>query len=264
MSSAPGSAASIPHCALHPEVPARTICERCGGFCCEGCVSEVLGRTYCAACAVLPEVNYLETLRLKFWGRRDVWAWLLGLWGLLGLYVGAMACRSGEWKRGGVMLAQAGVSLGCFLRQRWARWGLLGLPAGVGLWLAMGRRPFEALPALLLLCFWAAIFVDTRNRLFFRLPVSERALRRLWDRYENNPLARAALSVGLLGVLLPPLALLAVILGGVGLRRVDPQAHPPIGRKAHAVVGLVLGAASLTLWTVVLGPRFLEWLQALI
>ena len=263
VSSAPAATAAIPHCAVHPEVPARRICERCGSFCCGLCVTRVLGRSYCAACAALPEVNYLEALRVRLWGRRDASAWMLGAWGLAGLGLGVAMCREGEWKAGAVALAQAVVWLGCFFRQRWARWSLLGWPSALGGWLVVTGGLPRAIPALLLLALGGAVFTDARHQLFFRVPVPERMLSRLWERYENNPLARSALAFGVLGLALPVLAPLALGVGAVALRRVDPEAHPPIGRKGQAVGAMVLGMGSMLLWAGFLWPRFLEGLQAL-
>ncbi|WP_257459184.1 hypothetical protein [Archangium lipolyticum] len=34
----------------------------------------------------------------------------------------------------------------------------------------------------------------------------------------------------------------------IGLRRVNPNAHPPIGRKGQAIAGIVLGTVGCLIW----------------
>src|SRR5262249_34732066 len=48
---------------------------------------------------------------------------------------------------------------------------------------------------------------SVRNKLFFRLDVSERELRKLWDVMRNNPHARYAFWLSLLGLVLAGLSL---------------------------------------------------------
>ena len=38
-------------CAFHPDAPAAASCELCGAACCRECARQLLGRTYCPACA---------------------------------------------------------------------------------------------------------------------------------------------------------------------------------------------------------------------
>jgi hypothetical protein len=42
------------------------------------------------------------------------------------------------------------------------------------------------------------------------------------------------------------------------LRRVDPSAYPPIGRKGYAIAGIVLGALGTLVWGTVLVMTLLE------
>ncbi|MFY0562357.1 hypothetical protein ACN28E_00830 [Archangium lansingense] len=74
-------------------------------------------------------------------------------------------------------------------------------------------------------------------------------LERLWDARENNPLARHALVCGLAGLVVPVAAPLAMGLGVAGLRRVNLEATPPIGKRQQALAGLVLGGLGLVGWT---------------
>ncbi len=42
------------------------------------------------------------------------------------------------------------------------------------------------------------------------------------------------------------------LLGWAALRRVDPEAHPPVGKKPHAIAAMALGGLGLLGWTYVL------------
>ncbi|NVI99420.1 hypothetical protein HV824_14995 [Myxococcus sp. AM009] len=263
--SAEVSSGALPRCALHPEALAGATCQRCGGFVCTACTTWVMGQMYCPDCAARPEVNYLETFRLGLWGRRDASAWLvIGVAELL-LFLALGALVGGTFHLALAFLASAGVGLAFFLGMRWARLGLLAVP----LLAMLLTAPSMGAPALVFfvpLMVAVNIFRDTRSRLFFRLDVPERELRRLWDLRVNNPLARHALSLSvgslLLHVLTPLLsfigvgfvlsficmamATLALVLGAVALRRVDPEARPPIGRRWEALGAMGLALASLT------------------
>src|SRR5688500_8794493 len=75
-------AANVPaaaRCADHPEAPATGTCFRCGRFFCAQDAKPLFGRTFCTTCAARPDVDYLEAFRLKYWGKRDIWAWLFGI-----------------------------------------------------------------------------------------------------------------------------------------------------------------------------------------
>ncbi|PTL77123.1 DUF4190 domain-containing protein [Vitiosangium sp. GDMCC 1.1324] len=263
MASADAPSATVPRCAVHPESPAGGICGRCGGFFCDACATWVLGAVYCTACAALPEVNYLETFRLKLWGRRDSWAWMLGFWGLVALGLGAVLLFGGDTFAGVLALACAGVGVGCFFRQGWARVGLLAVPAGMVVAGLVREDPALGLPSLFLLGLAYTVHQDPRHRLFFRLPLPDAVLLRLWDRFENNPLARLGLQLGLYGVLVPVFAPLALGLGFVALRRVNPEARPPIGHGGQALAAMGLGLGSLVLWVGLFWPRLSELLHAL-
>jgi hypothetical protein len=248
MLSADAPGAPSPRCAVHPDVPAAGICGRCGSFFCEGCATWVLGAVYCTACAGLPEVNYLETFRLKLWGRRDTWAWLLGILGLGVLGPGVLLLASGDTAGAVFLLACSGVGVGCFFGQRWARVGLLALPGGLGVAGLVSGELLLVLGALFLLGMGFSIFQDPRNKLFFRRPLPEPVLLRLWNRHENNPLALVGLQLGLYGLFFPLFAPVALGLGLAALRRVNPEARPPIGRKGQALAAVGLAVGALGLW----------------
>ncbi|MBN9681409.1 hypothetical protein JYJ93_03170 [Corallococcus sp. NCSPR001] len=259
-------------CAVHPDLPAGGTCSRCGSFFCADCATSVAGlhaRLYCRACAARPEVNYLETLRQRYWGKRDEWAWVVG--GVTLLLCVATAAALTQWglraKRESLftllLLLPVPVGVAFFLGQRWARHALLVTPlvmAGVADAMNRDGRFLYFVCAIPGLLTGMRIHRDVRNQLFFRLPVSPGALKALWDQRYNNPMAAQAVRYGFGSVLMPLLAPFAVICGAVALQRVDPQATPPIGRRGQALAGLVLGLLSPLLWWLVLGP----WLSGLI
>ncbi|RKH05315.1 hypothetical protein D7X74_34675 [Corallococcus sp. CA047B] len=254
-----------PHCAVHPDVLAGGTCSRCGAFVCADCVRFPLGseRVFCVACSKRPEVDYLEAFRLEHWGRRDSWAWTVGMLTLsllLGVFLslasGGAPSRK-EWLFSALYLASVPVGGAFFLGRPWARPALvvtplvLALGAGV---LEPAQRIHHLLSALPFMFVAVLIHRDVRNRLFFRQPVTPGALAAMWNRLRNNPIARQAFHFGLSGLLMPLLSPLAVVCGVVGLFRVKPQAHPPIGRRGQALAGIVLGVLSPLLWVLVLLP----------
>jgi hypothetical protein len=263
MPSADAPGATTPRCAQHPDVSAAGICGRCGGFFCEGCASWVLGAVYCATCAALPEVNYLETFRQKLWGRRDTWGWFLGVGGLVALGPGLTLLAAGHVPTGVFLLACSVVGVGCFFGQFWARVGLISLPGGLGAAGVVYREPLLFMSALFLLGMGLSVHQDPRFKLFFRIPVADAVLLRLWNRHENNPLALVGVQLGLYGVFFPLLAPVALGLGLAALRRVNPEARPPIGRKGQALAAMGLGAGSLVLWVGLVLPRLPELLAEL-
>ncbi|MBZ4335931.1 DUF4190 domain-containing protein [Corallococcus interemptor] len=256
-------------CAVHPDLPAGGTCFRCGSFICADCATSVAGleaRLYCQACAARPDVNYLEALRQRYQGRRDEWAWVVG--GVTVLLCVATAAALAQWglraTRGSLFtllpLVPVPVGVAFFLGQRWARHALLVTP------LVMAVVADALVPDGRFLYFLCAIpgvltglhvHRDVRNQLFFRLPVSPGALKALWDQRYNNPMARQALRLGYSSLVMPLLAPFAVICGAVALKRVDPAATPPIGRRGQALAGLVLGLIGPLLW----GVAVLPWLS---
>jgi hypothetical protein len=253
-------------CAVHPEELAGGTCTRCGSFVCGACatVLPAMGpQVYCQACAARPELNYLEALRLRYWGKRDGTAWVVGLVTLglclLSVMVLGETGFTSQQELPWMLLSWAPVPVGVayFLGKPWARHALVATPWVMALvasavnW--QGRIVF-LLTAVLVSLFALNMHRATRTQLFFRVPVSSGKLRALWDLRFNNPLARQALNLGLGALFMPAFAPFAMICGAVALARVNPNATPPIGRKGQALAGVVLGAVSILLWSLVWLP----------
>ncbi len=239
-------------CATHPDRLAVGACARCGTFFCEPEGARHGEETWCAACDARPELRALEGMVRKLEDRRDAWAWVMGASVPLHLAFAVTQAVDGEGRWG--MAAAGGlnalVTLAYFLGVRWTRGALVVLPLlwGAGL-VAMGREwglvlPFVGLPFTIAV----VLFQNLRNKLFFRIHLSREQLEKLWDDVENNPMARRALLCGILGLYLPGASLVALWMGGVGLRRVDPLARPPQGKRLHALAAIGLGIVGTMMW----------------
>ncbi|QRN95042.1 DUF4190 domain-containing protein [Archangium violaceum] len=238
-------------CHAHPDQPALGACTRCGVFFCERDRRLVDDQPYCDTCAARPDVDYLERFRLEYWGKRDGWAWMVGINAVAYLIGGVFLLVAG----GANMLTTAlfwlvaGAVCACFwLGQPWARLGFVFIPLvfmGISLVKAepMGLA-FGVMPLLMSI----SIYNDTRNKLFFQVEMPRETLRKAWHLYKNNAVARAGLMLGVLGLFFPGVGLIALVCSGIGLRNVDPDAQPPIGRKGQAIAGLVLGAVGCLFW----------------
>ncbi|HYO73938.1 MAG TPA: hypothetical protein VEU33_48505 [Archangium sp.] len=250
-------AVSEARCPAHPQKAVLGACARCGTFFCEYDRETVDGKDYCDTCAEHPDVDYLEAFRLKYWGKRDAWAWLVGFGALFNFIAGAILLTNELVNND---TGNAGLLLGLL--------ALVGGGVGVCFWMGM---PF----ARLALCFvpiaslfvsgftagaeavgrgiWPVIITlvmynNTRNKLFFKEEVSREALQKAWHLYSNNTVARAGFMLSFLSlpvVLLAPISLMCSI---IGLRRVNPTATPPVGRKGQAIAGIVLSSLSLVGW----------------
>lgn len=241
---------ALARCATHPDELAGATCQRCGAFVCGACTKWLSGALYCPACAARPEVNYLETLRLQLWGKRDGSAWFVASCSLLAVMGAQLALQAKDVPTLLAMLVALGVCVCFFLGQRWARYALLLLPVALTVQAAPGLGIPVVVVCFFLFLFALQIFRDPRSQLFFRVKVSERELRQLWDLRVNNPLARHAVSLGVVGFFLPPVAPAAIVCGVIALRRVDPEARPPIGRRASSIFGIMLGLGAMGMWSV--------------
>jgi hypothetical protein len=87
------------------------------------------------------------------------------------------------------------------------------------------------------------------SKLFFRMSMPREKIVETYKQLEDNRAARWALGFALLGLFLPPFAVMALVCGGVGLKRVDPDGKPPVGGKARAITALALGVLGLAIST---------------
>ncbi len=251
-------------CSVHPDRPAAGTCARCGRFLCTAEVTFAPedARPYCPECAARPDVDWISAHRQSLLYKRDGWTYLVGLSAVWLFAVAVPMFITGTTRSvtlGLVLLLAAANSVAFYFRQRWARPGVVGAIAlflGWHVFTAGAERLFLGLffvPVLL------ALFVNTRNRLFFGLPVTHAALKTDYDRYSNNMIANHALGLSLLGWLVPLLAPSGFMLGLIALRRVNPNAKPPVGKKFTAVAAMVLGVLGTLTSTMVA----LAWYQQL-
>lgn len=261
-------------CPRHPGAAVVGTCARCGTFLCVEDHKLLGAKSYCADCAARPDVDYLEAFRLKYWGKRDGWAWFFGVGGALNLLlaVGTVVnAASGEGALGRdlvVALVTAGVltvaglnGVLFWLGVPLARYGLLLVTALASALQFAVMGPAALLVFAMPLLIAVNVFTNWRTRLFFKLEVSRGTLQRAWDLLHNNTIARQAAIAGVAGLVFPPFAPVALIMGVIGLRRVDPNAWPPIGKKAHAIGGIALGALATLGWG---AAAFFAWVWPLL
>jgi hypothetical protein len=238
-----------PEVAAHPQIP----CSRCGVFIASPAELTLLdGKTYCGTCAARPDVNYLETFRLKYWGKRDLWAWLVALSVVTDVFFIGQDVIARDFSGVASNLFGAIVSVCFFLGMSWARYGLIAtvLPSLARTLFMEPRELVVPIAAshVIPLFITAAIFFDTRNQLFFKLEIPRAKLQKAWDLYMNNTAARAGFLFALVGLFVPPFAVLGLGASIIGLRNVNPNSTPPIGRKGQAIAGTVISAISLMVW----------------
>src|SRR3989442_2432421 len=198
----------------------------------------------------VPEADYLEAFRLKYWGNRDGWAWLFGIVAVLNLVIAGIAlvgaAGAAEQQQASILhavllLLAAGVGVSFWLGLRFARPGIIVIPSLGLIVLLLLKDPASAVASLFQLLINVPVYSDTRNKLFFRINVSRDKLHKAWHTHDNNPFARAGFLLSLF-VVVPAYPVVGLILSIIGLRRVDPTAHPPIGRKGQAIAGIILGS----------------------
>jgi hypothetical protein len=240
------AAAALPHapCAAHPEDAATGTCSRCGRFVCQRDSRTIENGLFCLECAQRPEVDYLEGFRLKYWGRRDVWAWLVGVGGIINVFTAVVMVVAELLPSALAMLLSSAVQLAFFFRVRAARLTLPVLPlVSVAATVAQGGHAGSALGGSFIgLIFSLLILQDTRNQLFFQIQPTPEKLKKAWHLYANNNVARMGFILALVGILAFPIGPIALLCSILGLRNVNPDAHPPIGRKGQAIAGIVLGS----------------------
>ncbi len=228
-------------------------CTRCGAFLGPD-ARTIQGRAYCLVCAERPEVNYLAAFRRSYEGRRDALAWLALPAGLTNI---DRALGARHWTGAVSLLVLGLLEVAFFARQRWSRWGLLPAQCAVAASsIVVAAGPAEGGQAMgraiSTLVFTTLVLFNARNRLFFRLPVSETELARVWNVYENNSPARVGFALGVVSLVVWPFAVLALPLSLVGLSRVNPTATPPIGRRRQAIAGMVCSVIGLVAMAIAL------------
>lgn len=252
-------------CSRHPARAAEQACGRCGDFVCEGCLETIFERRVCPPCRQVDGVDVLEAFRNAVWGKRDAFVWVIGIagslyFGLTSIGLGLAIARSSAFEGLGLAFAEL--------------FALVGLATSVG-YLCLSRRARRVLtfaPRVILGVIAASVIVgaplkeaallalavsvtipavwllhrSSRNRLAFRIAIDERDLERLIE--ANNRPARFGLALAVLGLGLPPLLPVALVLGVLGLRRVDPDGWPPVGGRRAAALGTGIAACGLLGW----------------
>jgi len=244
-------------CPTHPNEPVTGTCARCGAFFCALDSRIVDGKVYCHGCAARPDVDWLEGFKQKYWGRRDGWAWLFGIsvpFQVLAAIGLALEAESRPLAPFTLLSAIAGALW--WLKVRAARWLVLLPLLGSGAYLSITVHPAMIAAMFLPVLITLVVVTATRTKLFFEIEVGREEVRKLWDLYANNQVARHALAMGIAGLLIWPFAPLALLCGVVGFLRVDPEARPPIGRKGSAIAGVVLGCAGMIIATVAIMNGF--------
>lgn len=249
-------------CPRHPDSASVGTCQRCGTFVCEDDVKRLVNGVFCEDCAVRPEIAYLDAIKQRHWGKRDVWAWLFGLSGV-GSVVGAIATATTStaedrspllWAL--VLGVYAIVGIAFWLRIRAARVALVLLFAVFAGWMTISAGPMALIGLLVPGLFLISALTNVRTRLFFEIEVSAATLEREWRREYDNPLARSAVSWGLGSFFIPLFAPVAIITSILALLRVNPSAQPPIGGRGRAIAGLVLGLLGGLFWFGLYGLQF--------
>ncbi|HZU99913.1 MAG TPA: hypothetical protein VFF73_24580, partial [Planctomycetota bacterium] len=151
------------NCPTHAAQPIVGACTRCGNFVCALDSREVKARRYCFDCA-RRLVDHLATLRDEYWGRRDGWAWVVGLGsiynGLAFLSLLLLARRGLPSPGLYPLLALVGVAtvnnVAYFLGARFTRVGIIVLPL-VGMLLIPLERSPNPEAAYLLCCVGVAV-----------------------------------------------------------------------------------------------------------
>lgn len=225
-------------------------CPRCGLFLTPLETEAVLGVNYCRACAARPEVNYPRAYREANWGKRDSWAWFFGVTGALSVLAGALALLASPLL-GGVLVLNGVCGILYWTGAPIGRPALvIGTGLGVVTTIALGSAP-----NIIGIAFVVVAMRSARSRLFYKLEVAEADLAEAWRLEHDNQAARWAVACGVMLVVAMlawvssraavwvtlALAPLPVVLGAVGLSRVNPGGTPPVGRRGQAIAGLVLG-----------------------
>ncbi len=237
---------NLPH-ALGAPLTVAT-CTRCGAFIEPASdVKLVFDLPYCASCAVRPDVDSLEAFRLKYWGKRDVFTWLIGLTLPFSLVSLVMTVIHEQWWQVPGNMVSVVCLAAFFFQERWARvavYGSIALSTLMSLQASPELAGLRLSFAFLAVLIWAGFTQTTRNQLFFEMHVPRKQLEKTWNATANNSMARSGFLLGLLSLLIWPLGVVSLVLSIAGLNAVDPRATPPIGRKGQAIAGIVCSSLS--------------------
>jgi hypothetical protein len=251
-------------CANHVENVAVGTCERCGSYYCASCYKLLGSKRICSACLAIPGIDYLADTRNKAWGKRDGWVWYIGLMGTLSATLFTLQALMRGYRLQALVTATLAVILLCyFLMLPWARkaifaviplgafTAILELPVYDGNQIAyylgagLGRTLF-------LLLFLSAAYRSTRNKLAFKIEVSNLELSRYYNNYLANAAGQRALAYGLMSLLIPLLIPVAIVLGLRSLRRIDSGAWPPVTSRGSTILGLASAGLSTAIWLTVI------------
>ena len=255
-------------CVNHEDRQATKNCERCGDFICDECERTVLNKQVCVSCTEINGVRFLDAYKDSVWGKRDGFVWLFGGFGTLMAFAqlmifGVSALSGNMGNATPVFLAFAAVSAimlvvnsSYLLLRPWARAALF---VGPLLWVAVENVMLEGgldsfnlgrsiASMFLLFLFILAAFTSSRNKLAFKIDITEKQLEKLYKTYVDNQIARYSVLVSVLAFLIPPVLLFSFPMAIIGLRRVNPDAWPPIGGRGNAIAGLILSCLCLVFY----------------
>ena len=253
-------------CAYHVDRIAVGTCVRCGSFYCASCYKDLAGKRICSGCLAIPGIDYLADVRNKAWGKRDGWIWYLGvLFSISYAAIAVQAIAQGNLGQAIAAVAVTAVMVCYFLMLPWSR-QLIFAVVPFAAFTAVLQHPQnlagDARPSAyylgtiigrtgILLLFLLLAYRSTRNKLAFKLEVSDAELAKYYDTYVANPAARRACVYGAASIVVPLLIPFALAFGVRGLRRGDPNAWPPTGQRGAALWGLVFTGLSVVIWSVV-------------
>lgn len=260
-------------CYKHEDRAAESDCERCGKRICVDCEELVLKKTVCLDCTEIDGVHYLLAFRLGLWGKRDAWVWFFGGFGSLVafslLIVFGLAAIFGPpigiaTNADRVVLTvfaffaavTLAINLNFFFLKAWARnalfvgpvlWAvaLLMLQSGVLSPNLIGQVTGRAFMPLAIV---TVAYTSARNKLAFKISISQGQLESLYKAHYENRTAPLASLFGIFSLFFPPFAVLSIPMAIVGLSRADPNSWPPIEGRSLALRGLVLSCLSLLFW----------------
>ncbi|MGV3623232.1 MAG: hypothetical protein ACO1OB_20600 [Archangium sp.] len=246
-------------CPKHPGVEAVGACSRCGRFFCAAEAKRIEFKTYCEECAARAEIDWLGKHYAKLEGKRSGLAWFLLVVGIgligFGTFTAIDASSASQRFFGFALLSWGIACASVFSGRPLTRWTQMAMAPVVGffVFLSSGQEFAGVLTTCCLWLFAGMTLTDLRTRLFFRVPVERAALARHYERYGNNPLAVVASRLAFISLVVPGMSLLALVLGGIALSRVNRKAVPPVGSIGTALGAIAFSVFTSALWIMWLG-----------